>query len=229
MSTIDIFVVDDHPLLRQGISQALELEEDLCVVGEAATGEKAVEQLEEGLDCDVILMDISMPGMNGVEATEIAKKIDAGWRILILTIQDADDYLLEAVRAGADGYVLKDVEPDILVSAIRIVAQGGRYFDPQLTERILDQVAARQSQTTAAGAQELEEEEGDLLTKRERQVLQLMAQGNTNKEIGEKLYISEKTVKNHATSLFRKLEVGDRTEAVVEGIRRGFISVKGER
>ncbi|MBE3589492.1 MAG: response regulator transcription factor [Firmicutes bacterium] len=219
MTRIRVLVADDHPLFRQGLRRALELSDRLQVVGEARDGQECLEQLRI-LRPDVLLLDLTMPRLNGVEVARQAKAEQPGLRILVLTMHDNEEYLVEAVQAGVDGYVVKDVEPGELQRAILRVAAGERYLQPDLAAKLMTgfQRLAREAQRRPAGPL-------DILSDREWQILQLMVAGKANKEIGDALFISEKTVKNHTTNLFRKLGVQGRAQAVVEAIRRGWVRV----
>lgn len=214
--TIKLLLVDDHKLFREGLRRILELQEDLQVVGEAGNGEDAI-RLAERCPCDVILMDINMPGLNGVEATRRVKERHPRTAVLILSIHDDREYLLEVLSAGAAGYVLKDIEPDKLIDAIRLVAAGESVVDPGLTGKLITELTRLSSRT--------EEIIVNPLTEREREVLALMAEGLGNRDIAAKLYVSEKTVKNHVTNIFRKLDVSDRTQAVIQGVKRKLVNI----
>lgn len=213
---IKVLIVDDHALLRDGLVKILSLEEDLEIIGEAGKGEEAIE-LTRRLNPDVILMDINMPGMNGIEATKIIKKEFPKTGIIALTIHDDEEYIFELVRAGVSGYVLKDIQPERLISAIRDVAQGKSVIHPNITAKILgefNRLAGRKSRLSSC----LE------LTIREMEVLELITKGMTNKDIAQALFISEKTVKNHVTNIFRKLDVKDRTQAALYAIKNKLVN-----
>ncbi len=205
---IRVLIADDHAILRQGLRHVLSFEGDVEVIGEAATGEEAVHLAQE-LAPDVILLDLNMPGINGLEAARRIRQQERAPGIVVLTIHDDREYLLEAMRAGVTGYCLKDVEPSILVQAIRRAREGMAYVDPSLVGSL----------ALHAGS-----EEG--LTSREMEVLAMIAQGYNNKEISEKLVISEKTCKNHISSIFAKLKVNDRTQAALYAIRQGWVKVR---
>lgn len=212
---IKLLLVDDHRLFREGLKRILELEPDMVVVGQAGDGLEALACLTQ-LSPDVILMDINMPGCNGVEATKRIKAKRPDLAILMLTIHDDSEYLFEVMRSGASGYLLKDVEPVRLIEAIRTVAVGGSVVNPALTGRLITEFG-RLSKPPA--------EEEQLLSSREQEVLCLMAKGQGNKEIAQNLYISEKTVKNHVSSILRKLDVSDRTQAVVQGVKLKLVEI----
>ncbi len=212
---IRLLLVDDHQLFREGLRRILELEPDITVVGEASNGLEAMTSVSRAKP-DVVLMDINMPGLGGVEAT---RQIKAEWphlAILVLTIHDDSEYLFEVLRAGAAGYLLKDVEPSRLLEAIRTVARGGSVVTPALTGRLIVEFS-RLSKPQSDAEQ--------LLSTREQEVLCLMAEGLGNKDIAQKLYISEKTVKNHVSSILRKLNVSDRTQAVVQGVKLKLVKI----
>ena len=207
--SLRVLLVDDEQLVRAGLRLILESEPDLEVVGEAGSGGEAVALAGE-LDPDVILMDIQMPGMNGIEATrQIAAlgRHDTS-RVLILTTFEVDEYVYEALRAGASGFLLKRTPAADLIAGIRVVAAGEALLAPSVTRRLIDQFARRPSHTADAGA--LQE-----LTAREREVLTLIAHGLSNAEIAEALLLSEGTVKTHVKRIFMKLDVRDRTQAVI--------------
>jgi len=201
-------IADDHAIVRQGLRHVLSFEQDLEVIGEAATGEEAVRLAQEMVP-DVVLLDLNMPTINGLEAARRIRQQGSTPGIVVLTIHDDREYLLEAMRAGVTGYCLKDVEPSILVQAIRRAHEGMVYVDPSLVGSL----------AMHAGS-----EEG--LTSREMEVLAMIAQGYSNKEISEKLVISEKTCKNHISSIFAKLSVNDRTQAALYAIRQGWVKVR---
>ncbi len=214
MNKIRIVVVDDHPLLREGLIKILSLEDTLEVVGEARDGKTAVQIVEE-LQPEVVLMDINLPGMDGIQACKVIKSKYPEIQVIALTVYDDDKHVLEIVRAGANGYLLKDVEPENLLRAIKEAAAGKSPLHPKIASKLLNEFS-RLAQTTKAAEQEI-------LTPREREVLSLIAKGTTNRLIAKELFISEKTVKNHITNIFRKLDVKDRTEAVVEAMKRKII------
>jgi DNA-binding NarL/FixJ family response regulator len=219
--TIRVLLVDDQPLLRTGFRLILEGEADIAVVGEAGDGAKAVE-LTRTLLPEVVLMDIRMPGVDGIEATrrivrEEAAKHDP--RVLILTTFDLDEYVVEAVRAGASGFLLKDAPPEDLVTAIRIVASGDAIVAPSVTRRLLDRFATRlPSVREAAPPRGLA-----MLTGRELEVLRHVARGLSNAEIAAELVVSETTIKTHVGNLLAKLGLRDRVQAVVFAYETGLI------
>jgi DNA-binding NarL/FixJ family response regulator len=205
--TIRIVVADDHPLLRQGVVQTLQSEPDISVIGEAGTGSKAIELAKELLP-DLIVLDLTMPGVDGIEASRRISAACPATRILILTVSEERDDLLEALKAGARGYVLKGVGGAGLVHAVRVIMSEEVYVSPALASGILHEM----TRTTP--------DPFDLLTARERDILELVAEGHTNREIGERLYLSEKTVKHYMTNVLQKLHVRSRVEAALLAQRR---------
>ncbi|MFC4769994.1 response regulator [Effusibacillus consociatus] len=228
-SPIKVVLADDHTLFRQGLRRIFELEDDFKIIGEATDGEQAI-KMAGALSPDVILMDINMPEKSGVEATKLVKETHPGVKVLILSIHDDEAYIFESIRAGANGYLLKDVESEVLVQAVRQVAGGTAFIHPQVTTKLLDEFKRLShkmvdrpifhDETAAAVEQDSWQ---DLLTQREMEILRLMAEGKSNRTIGETLFISEKTVKNHVSSILGKLGVDDRTQAVITAARRGWV------
>jgi len=188
---------------------------DLELVGEAGDGKEAIAFASE-LDPDVILMDIRMPTLDGVEATRRLVHAGSRARILVLTTFDLDEYVYAAVSAGASGFLLKDVQPEQLVDAIRVVAAGNSLFGPAATQRLLDRFAPPPSDTAATRL--------DQLTDREREILKLIARGRSNAELAQELYLSEATVKTHVSAILRKLAVRDRVQAVIAAYEAGLVS-----
>jgi DNA-binding NarL/FixJ family response regulator len=214
---ITVLLVDDQRLMRDGLRTLLELEEDLAVVGEAGNGEEA---LAEFAACQpaIVLMDVRMPGMDGVEAT---RRICAQWpaaKVIILTTFDEDEYIFEGLRAGALGYLLKAVSGEELAAAIRKVAAGQALIDPAVTRKLVAEFArlAPPQRPLNAGLAEP-------LSEREVEILRLVAQGLSNREVAERLYLAEGTVKNYVTSLLGKIGVRDRTQAALRGRELGLL------
>jgi DNA-binding NarL/FixJ family response regulator len=217
--TIRVLIADDQPLMRTGFRMILDAEPDLEVVGEAADGAEAV-RLAAGARADVVLMDVRMPGMDGIEATRrlAGDGVQDPVRVLILTTFDLDEYVLSALRAGASGFLLKDVPPEDLVDAIKVVAAGDALLAPSVTRRLLDRFAASLPDPAAARPAAL-----DSLTARELQVLGLVARGMSNAEIAGHLVVSETTVKTHVGRLLFKLDLRDRVQAVVLAYETGIV------
>ena len=224
MSRLQILVVDDHPLFRRGIRWSLENEHDLVVVGEAADGQTAVQQIDLTTP-DVVLIDIDMPRMSGLEVTRIVKRRHPQMGVIILTTQEDDEQLFHAIRAGAAAYATKDIEADELIRLIRRVARGEYLINenvlsrPFVASRVLDQFRELSQMEHVSDAVFFP------LTPREVEILDCVAKGNSNKEIARVLAISDQTVKNHITSILRKLAVNDRTQAVIYALRHGWIKL----
>jgi DNA-binding NarL/FixJ family response regulator len=215
---IRVLLADDQGLVRAGFRMILRAEADIEVVGEAADGEEAVSRTRE-TDPDVVLMDIRMPGVDGVEATRRITAT-AGPRVLVLTTFDLDEYVYEALRSGASGFLLKDAPEEQLVAAIRVVAAGGSLFAPSVTRRLIEEFA-RRARAPEAPLQ-LEE-----LTPRELEVLRLVARGLSNAEIAETLVVSEHTTKTHVASVLSKLDLRNRVQAVVLAYESGLVTPGG--
>ncbi|GAB2877217.1 response regulator [Microbulbifer echini] len=217
-----VMVVDDQALVRRGFALILDNEPDIEVAAEAATGIEAI-KAACAHQPDIILMDIRMPEMDGLEATaRILEASDATCRVIILTTFDPDEYVFCALRAGASGFVLKDIPPESLVEAVRTVAEGGAMLAPGITQRLISQFAQKM------GAGRNLSERLERLTTREREVLEAIAAGKSNAEIAEALFIGPATVKTHVSSLLSKLELRDRAQAVVFAYECGLATV-GER
>jgi NarL family two-component system response regulator LiaR len=223
MESINVLIVDDHTLFRTGVRKMLEAETDLCVVGEGATGREALEQARE-LMPDVILMDIKMPdpsgdttqSLDGIKATRILHREMPHVGIVLCTMFEDDEFICAGLQAGAKGYILKDADPDSMLRAIRAVAHGESLLGPTVAEKLMRQFAALPGKKKPLF---------DELTPRELEVLQLIAEGQCNKDIAEKLVISEKTVKNHINNIFSKLHINDRSQAMLYAIRKGLVKV----
>jgi two-component system response regulator DegU len=211
---ISVLIADDHSLIRQGLKQILELEEDIHVVSQASNGDEAVRNAIEHKP-DVILMDINMPGSNGLQAIDEIKKRKLESKIIVLTIHEDREYLFKTLQMGADGYVLKDAEPSVLIAAIRSVFSGQSYIQPNMTTELVKEF-------NRVTLHEKDKHESNNLTAREIEVLKLIAEGMINKEIARQLYISEKTVKNHVSNIFRKLDVSDRTQAAIYAFKHNI-------
>jgi DNA-binding NarL/FixJ family response regulator len=214
MTKIRVLIVDDQPIARAGFKAVLEASGGMEVVAEAENGEDAV-QLARAHDPDVVLMDVRMPRMDGIEATRRMPR----QKVLILTTFGLDDYIIEALRAGASGFLLKDAPVEELVRAVRTVAAGDAQLSPGVTKRLLDQVARRLPAAVQRDPDSLAE-----LTDREREVLRLMASGMSNAEIASALVVSEPTVKTHVSSVLQKLGLRDRVQAVIYAYENGLIT-----
>lgn len=199
---IQIFIVDDHQLIREGLKNLLNLESDIDIVGEAAEGRDAVEKIAE-VKPDVVLMDINLKGeMNGFDVTKEILANAPEMSVIILTVYDADEYVIAAIKAGAAGFLQKEVDAEELVSSIRRAADGESLMDDEVRQRVMEDIVSAEERLSS-------------LTKREREILGEIGKGLANKEIADKLFVSEGTVKNHITSLFRKLGVQGRTQAAL--------------
>lgn len=221
-----IIIVDDHQLFREGVKRILDFENSFEVVAEGDDGIDTVRLYEE-YSPDVVLMDINMPQMNGVEATEqlIEKYPEA--KVIMLSIHDDESYVSHALKSGALGYMLKEMDADEIVSAIKIVAAGGSYLHPKVTRNLVAEYRRLSERENKGNFHQTEiRRPFHLLTKRECEVLQLLTDGQSNRAIGESLFISEKTVKNHVSSILQKMNVNDRTQAVVTAIKNGWVEVR---
>lgn len=214
-----ILLADDHAIVRRGLEMVLRLEPDFDVVGDAANGEEAIAQARR-LAPDLVLLDLKMPRMDGVAAARAIKRDAPETRILMLTGIDDGQEILKALEAGADGYVLKEVSPDELLHAIRVIGAGEAYLQPVVTKQMLTQMRA----PTRASSAEREPRSAPL-TPREREILQRMATSATNKEIAEQLSISEETVKSHTKNILAKLGQPNRTQAVLAALRAGWVEL----
>jgi DNA-binding NarL/FixJ family response regulator len=214
---IRVLLADDHHLVRTGFRVILETEDDIEVVGEAADGEQAV-ALAAGTNPDVVLMDVEMPGLDGLAATRLIAESGAGPAVLILTTFDRDDYLFAALQAGASGFLLKNGTPEALIDAVRVLARGDALLAPQITRRVIE-TFARPGATTPRQAARLAD-----LTPREHEVLVALARGATNAEISATMHVGEATVKTHVSRVLTKLGLRDRTQAVVFAYEHGVVT-----
>jgi DNA-binding NarL/FixJ family response regulator len=214
VEVIKIVIVDDHPVVREGIGAMLKREPDFKIVGEASNGQEAIEKARE-LSPDVMLMDLRMPEVDGVEAITRIKAEKPDIKFIILTTYSDDEYIFRGIAAGARAYLLKDAPRDELFKAIRAVSRGESLIQPVVASRLLDRLAELSKKSPSV----------DTLSDREVEVLNLMAKGVSNKDIADQLSITQSTVKTHITSIFQKLDVTTRTEAVTTALKRGIIQL----
>ncbi|MFC0212916.1 response regulator [Paenibacillus chartarius] len=231
---VNIILADDHQLFREGLKRIINMESDMEVIAECGDGIQVIELCNQYMP-DVVLMDINMPIENGVVATERLKTIFPDIKVIILSIHDDESYVFETLRKGASGYLLKDMEAESLVNAIRSVVNGYAFIHPKVTGKLINQLRRMTylDEVGVVGPSAAIKESGlqygsvenSPLTKREAEVLKLMAEGKSNKVIGDNLFISEKTVKNHVSSILQKMEVDDRTQAVIISIKNGWVTI----
>lgn len=212
---INVMIADDHLMVREGIKQILELDGDIKVVAEAGNGKECSDQLDENRT-DVLLLDINMPNMNGLQVLQYLREKKADVKVLILTIHNEVEYLVRAVEVGVDGYVLKDSDSSVLKKAILAVYRGDSFIQPELTPMLKKRLEDKNVSS---------KKYDDVLTRREIEVLKLLAEGLFNKEIAYTLNISEKTVKNHVSNIFKKINVSDRTQAAVYAIKNNLVEI----
>ncbi|ALX50342.1 response regulator [Lentibacillus amyloliquefaciens] len=221
-----IVLIDDHKLFREGVKRILDFESSFEVVAEGDDGNIA-SQLVRKHRPDVVLMDINMPKLNGVQATADLVRKYPNTNVIILSIHDDESYVTHALKTGAQGYLLKEMDSDALIEAIKVVREGGSYLHPRITHNLVQEyrrLARENAATVAENAVEYHKPL-HLLTRRECEVLQLLADGKSNRGVAERLYISEKTVKNHVSNILQKMNVNDRTQAVVSAIRKGWVEM----
>ena len=214
---IRVIVADDHPLLRDAMRNTLAKQEDIEVIGEASDGEEAV-KLSSELNPDVVIMDIVMPRLNGIEATKRIRETSSDTAVLILTAYDDDRYVIGLLEAGAAGYLLKSARGQALVDAVRTVSAGESVLHPAIIAKVIKYGMRTRAQNAERGT------EGQL-SDRELEVLKLAAKGMSNKDIAEEIFLSTRTVKAHLSNIFDKLDVASRTEAIVKGIKEGWLTV----
>lgn len=213
MTPIKVLIADDHSMIREGLKQLLELDGDIKVVGEAGDGLECLDKIQR-LSPDVVLLDINMPNLNGLQVLEHLRNNNIKVRVLVLTIHSEIEYLIRAIEIGVGGYLLKDSDSTVLKKAIHSVFEGETYIQPSLTPILKERLENPNIL-----------DEADSLTKREIEVLKLLAEGRFNKEIAQALSISEKTVKNHVSNIFKKIHVSDRTQAAVFAIKNNFVEI----
>ena len=218
MSSISVLLAEDHKITRQGIRRLLEDEKGLTVIGEAGDGEEAVQMVTE-MKPDVVIMDIAMPKLNGIEATRQIKLIHPRTGVLILSAYDDDEYIFALLKAGAAGYLLKNVSGDELTRAIRAVYKGEPVLDPIIARKVMNYFRL-------PGKVRGLERPSEHLSNRETDIIKLAARGMTNKDIADKLHLSNRTVEGHLRTIFNKLGVGSRTEAVLYGLRKGWFTLE---
>lgn len=227
--TTKIVIIDDHQLFREGVKRILDFENSFEVVAQGDDGSQAL-TLVGRYKPDVVLMDINMPHINGVEATRRLVESFPNTKIIILSIHDDESYVTHALKTGAQGYLLKEMDADALIEAVKVVAAGGSYLHPKVTHNLVKEyrrLAKLDDMERVESFREVEYRRPlHILTRRECEVLQLLADGKSNRAIGESLYISEKTVKNHVSNILQKMNVNDRTQAVVVAIKNGWVQVR---
>lgn len=211
---VNILLVDDHAMLREGIKQLLEFDSELKVVSQASNGNECIRMLHEE-QIDIVLLDINLPDITGTKLLKDIKKEFRGVKFLMLTVHNEMEYLLDSLDSGCDGYILKDSDSSELITAIKSVYNGIKYIQPSLVPSLNARLIKRESDSDKAKD----------VTKREKQILISIAQGKSNKDIADSFDISERTVKNHITSLFKKIGVSDRTQAAVFAIRNNYIDL----
>lgn len=222
---IKIALIDDHKLFREGVKRILSYEPSFEVVAEADDGNKAHEIVEQ-YQPDIVLMDINMPDVNGIEATRQLIESFSNVKVIILSIHDDENYVHHALQTGAQGYLLKEMDTESLMEAIRVVHEGGSYLHPKVTHNLVKEYRKLAEENQSSKLSQIEYQKPlHILTKRECQVLQLLSEGQSNRKVAETLVISEKTVKNHVSHILQKMDVADRTQAVVTAIRNGWVEV----
>lgn len=213
MEKIRVLIADDHSMVREGLKQLIEMEDDIKVIAQAGDGEETIEKIKTAVP-DIVLLDINMPKKNGLDVLRTVRDENDNCKIIMLTIHNEVEYLFKALELKADGYVLKDSGSDVLIQAIREVYSGTKFIQPSMFAKWMQKEN-----------EQGEEDQSKILTKREIEVLKLITEGMLNKEIAHRLNISEKTVKNHISNIFKKIEVCDRTQAAVYAIRHSVVDV----
>mgnify|MGYP002713122682 CR=1 FL=1 len=213
---INVLITDDQVIVRDGLQVILETDDEIKVVGTASDGAQAIELVEQ-LKPDLVLMDLKMPGMNGIQATRHIRQHYPHIFVLVLTTYDADEWVFDAIRSGASGYIIKDTPREKLIMAIKETVQGKTHVDPAVAGTLFEHIAKNNPAPQPAIAAELSE--------RELQILQLVAQGLSNGDIAEKLFLSEGTVRNYVSAIFTKLDVSDRTQAVILAFKYGLVDM----
>ncbi|MEA3336517.1 MAG: response regulator transcription factor [Chloroflexota bacterium] len=227
-STIRVLITDDQDIVRQGLSVILRHADGIKVAGQAADGQETLDMVP-ALEPDVVLMDLKMPRLNGIHATREITRSYPGVRVVVLTTYDGDEWVFDAIRAGASGYLLKDSDGDEIVAAIRGVVEGEVRIDPAVAGKVLEEFSRLSDQSPAARATARREDPLlEELTEREQAILQLLAQGKSNREIAEELYLAEGTVKNYVSTIISKLQANDRTQAAILALKRGLATLEDE-
>jgi DNA-binding NarL/FixJ family response regulator len=228
LAEIRVLLVDDQQIVRQGLATILHYAPGIEVVGEAGDGQEAIE-LAAALRPDVVLMDLKMPRLGGIPATRRICQELPETQVIILTTYDADNLVFEGIKAGAKGYLLKDASSETLIEAIRGVVRGESLVDPGVAHRVLDEFQRLASRPAARPSREVTEHLAlEPLTPREEEVLELLAEGLSNREIGARLHLTEGTVKNYVSAIITKLQANDRTHAVVTALRHGLVDLEGD-
>lgn len=220
MRRIRVLLAEDHVVVREGIRELIQRQEDMEIVGEVGDGEEAI-QLAEQLEPDIILMDIAMPKLNGIEATRRIKGKSPSISVLVLTAYESEEFIFALLQAGAAGYLLKDVRSTEMLNAIRAAYEGESVLHPAIAKKVFSRLQPGEKKYS-------EQERGELLTERELEVLRLGAEGLANKQIAKELCVGERTVQTHWRNIFNKLGVGCRTEALMDSLRKGWITLKQE-
>ncbi|MGX6413244.1 two-component system response regulator DegU [Bacillus amyloliquefaciens] len=229
MTKVNIVIIDDHQLFREGVKRILDFEPTFEVVAEGDDGDEAA-RIVEHYHPDVVIMDINMPNVNGVEATKQLVELYPESKVITLSIHDDENYVTHALKTGARGYLLKEMDADTLIEAVKVVAEGGSYLHPKVTHNLVNEF--RRLATSGVSVHPQHEVYPEIrrplhiLTRRECEVLQMLADGKSNRGIGESLFISEKTVKNHVSNILQKMNVNDRTQAVVVAIKNGWVEMR---